>query len=183
MVLRVSMAVFWMRRKASGSLSPEPGHEEALRAVHELARLELLLERLVLLPDGLELAEAGDSDIERGAELRAAQRLDEEAEHAGVDSPRRHLGIGVARQQHDRARQGRHHAARRFHAVAVGQAHRQQQHVGTMLVHEPHGVLHPAAIAHDGTSLGADGLGHGRPGRGVIIDDQNPPSLGFHASV
>ena len=38
-----------------GFTEPHASHEETLGAVHELARLEFPLERLVLVPDGFEL--------------------------------------------------------------------------------------------------------------------------------
>src|SRR5229473_2372242 len=50
-------------------------HQDALGPVHQLPRLELLLERLVLFPYCLDLTEARDGDVQGRGELLGPERL------------------------------------------------------------------------------------------------------------
>src|SRR5205823_2439940 len=59
-------------------------HQLALGPVDDLARLELLLEALVLLVERLQLLEAAERDLERGDQLALLERLDEIRQRAGV---------------------------------------------------------------------------------------------------
>src|SRR5215472_17710188 len=84
-----------------GLAQTQPGHEHTLGPIHQLARLELLLERFVLLPHRFELAEARDRYVEGGTQLLRAERLHEEAKYACIHGPGRHRGVSVACEEDD----------------------------------------------------------------------------------
>src|SRR5712691_9590249 len=139
----------------------EPLDEDALGAIDDLPRLELALERLVLLADGLHLPETRYGQIERRPELRVAQRLDEETEDARLDRARRHGGVRSARQQHERAWSRRHDPPRSLESIAVGEPHRQHRHIRLQSLDQPHGVLEAAAVTDHLTALERDRLDDG----------------------
>src|SRR5688500_14074752 len=70
-------------RERLGLLHPALVHQEPLGAVDQLARLELLAERVDLAGEVAQLAEAPDRDLDRRNQVALLERLDEVGQGAG----------------------------------------------------------------------------------------------------
>ena len=81
------MALFWISRKASPSLSPCCVHQAALGPVHELAGLELLVQVPGLLLELRDLCVAGQGDVDSRKEVGLLEGLNEVAHRPGIGSP------------------------------------------------------------------------------------------------
>src|SRR3970282_502890 len=159
-VLLVSMAVFWIRGKASGSLIPS----RVMRS--PFARSTSLRDSSFRLSASFSMRAASRSRKRETATSSAG------ASSAGLSGLTRKTKTPAST-----ARAATSGCALLRSRTEVGGG------AGAVLANEPHGTLDATSIAHHDTPLRADGLSHGRPRRGVIIDDQNSPSLGFHASL
>ena len=125
------------------------GHQQALRALDDLAALERLLQRARLGAHGLQLGEAPAGGVHRGEQLLAPERLDDVAEDAGLDRALDELLLGEGRHDHDRHRALREQALGGLDPVELGHLDVHHDQVGLELDGEADRLLAVLGLADD----------------------------------
>ena len=172
-LVRSLIAVRWMNVNASCSLQPALVDQDALGPVDQLARLQLLAERVDLAAQALQLAEPADRDLDRGDQIALLERLDEVRQRAGVAGLLDDLAL---------AERGEHqHAAdplggdrpRRVEAVHARHLDVEDGQVRAEAADELDRLVAPAGLADDLVALLLEGLAQVEADDGFVLGDHH----------
>ena len=133
---RIGRPETWLARRrrpnASCSVRPSRSMQQTLRPLDELAGGERLGKRLGLLAQRRELLVARARRADRREQVGLAERLDQVAEHAGLDRARDELLLAVRGQHHDRDRALVEDPPRRLDPVELRHLHVEDREVGLL---------------------------------------------------
>src|SRR5918912_3505165 len=174
-------------------------HENALGAIHDLARLQRLFQRAHLLAQGPELLEAGQRDLEGRLDVGVAEGLDEIPDDADLLGALDQFFLAVRGQQQHGRDVLRGQDLRRVESVELGHLDIHDDDIGTRLARQSHGGRAVAGladhlIAERGEHLPQvepdqrlivryEDAAWGRLGQSYVLRAQNPCHSGPYSTI
>src|SRR5205823_5515286 len=122
-------------------------HEQALGALHDLARLQRLFQRAHLLAQGPELREAGQRDLDGRLDVGVAEGLDQIPDDADLLCALDQLFLAVRGQQQHGRDVLRGQNLRRVEPIERGHLDVHDDDIGTCLARQAHGGRAVAGLA------------------------------------
>src|SRR6478609_150371 len=150
------------------------GHEHALGAVDELARLEAFAEVGDLCLEGLELLPARRGDVDGRAKVIGREGLDDVGHDAGVAGPLHELGLRERGEHDDRAQLGLVQLFGGGQAVEDRHLDIHDDEVGLDLLGQLDGLLAVAGLADDVVALLSEHLDEVETDEGLVLGDEDP---------
>src|SRR5919199_6767376 len=144
-------------------------HENALGAIHDLARLQRLFQSAHLLAQGPELLEAGQRDLDGRLDVGVAERLDEIADDAHLLRALDQLFLAVRGQQQHGRDVLRGQDLRRIEPIELGHLDVHDDDIGTCLARQAHGGRAVAGFADHLISERGEHLPQVEPDQWLII--------------
>ena len=173
MVRRSFIAVRWMKAKASLSRQAVAVHQQALGPIDDLAGLELLLEALGLIGEGLHLMEATDGDLDGRHELAALERLDEIGQRPGVAGLLDEITLAERREDEHRSTALARDLAGRRQPVEAGHLDVEDGEVGLEGPDQLDRLVTPPGLPHDLVALLLEGLLQVEADDGLVLGDHD----------
>ena len=160
-------------RERLGLLHPALVHQQPLGAVDQLARLELLAERVDLAGEVAQLAEAPDRDLDRRDQVALLERLDEVGQGAGVARLLDHLALAEGGEDQHAAQLLGGDDAGRLEPVDARHLDVEDRQVGLQLADQLDRLVAAAGLADDHVALLLEGLAEVHADDGLVLGDHD----------
>src|SRR6476660_7343881 len=148
-------------------------HQQALRALDQLARLKRVAQRSGLVAQGLQLDVPGPRRLDRRQQVALAERLHQVAEHAGVDGAADQRRLRERGQHHDRDLPLLEHLAGGLDAVQLWHLDVHHRQVGLVLRGQRDRLAPVAGLGHHLEAGPLQHRPHVQPDDGLVLRDQD----------